>query len=75
VPNVSDQEARHRKSAAALRDVARVLLDGANKVDSLDQKRNLSRQAFELVQEAVALQPLRDERERPSVKRTPVRGL
>jgi hypothetical protein len=75
VQKVYDQEARHRKSAAALRDVARVLLDRADKVDSLDQKRNLARQAFELVQEAVALQPLRDEREHPSVKRTPLRGL
>jgi hypothetical protein len=52
---VPDQEARRRRSAAGLRHVARVVLDRADKVDSLEKRRKLARQAFELVQEAIAL--------------------
>jgi hypothetical protein len=52
---VPDQEARRRKSADGLRHVARVLLDRADKVDSPEKRRKLLRQAFELLQEAIAL--------------------
>ena len=67
---MSDQEARPRKSAAGLRHVARVLLDRADKVDSLEKRRKLARQAFELVQEAIVLQRSTKKRKHASVRAT-----
>jgi hypothetical protein len=72
---VSDQEARPRKSATGLCSVARVLLDRAHKVDSLQKKRKLARQAFKLVQEAIVLQRWAKKRKHASVRTSPPRVL
>jgi len=50
--------------------VARVLLDRAYKVDSLEKKRKLARQAFKLVQEAIALQRSTKKRKHASDRAT-----
>jgi hypothetical protein len=67
---VSDQEARPRKSARGLCGVARVLLDRAHKVDSVEKKRKLARQAFKLVQEAIVLQRSAKKRKHAAVSAT-----
>jgi hypothetical protein len=38
-----------------------MLLDGIEEVDDREQKRRLARQAFAVLQEAIALQPCTDE--------------
>jgi len=50
--------------------VARVLLDRAYKVDSLEKKRKLVRQASKLVQEAIVLQRSTKKRKHVSVRAT-----
>ena len=54
---MSDQQDLDQRSATGLRDMARMLLDGIEKVDDREQKRKLARQAFAVLQEAIALQP------------------
>ena len=58
---MSDHQDLDQQSAAGLRDVARLLLDGIEEVGDREQKRRLARQAFAVLQEAIALQPCRDE--------------
>ncbi len=58
---MSDHQDLDQQSAAGLRDVARMLLDGIEEVDDREQKRRLARQAFAVLQEAIALQPWTDE--------------
>ena len=58
---MSDHQDLDQQSAPGLRDAARMLLDGIEEVDDREQKRRLARQAFALLQEAVALQPCTDE--------------
>ena len=57
---MSDHQDLDQQSAAGLRDVARLLLDGIEEVDDREQKRRLARQAFAVLQEAIALQPCTD---------------
>jgi len=58
---MSDQQDLDQRSATGLRDMARMLLNGVEKVDDREQKRKLARQAFAALQEAIALQPWTDE--------------
>ena len=58
---MSDHQDLDQQSAAGLRDVARMLLDGIEEVDDREQKRRLARHAFAVLQEAIALQPCTDE--------------
>ena len=58
---MSDHQDLDQQSAAGLRDAARMLLDGIEEVDDREQKRRLARQAFAVLQEAIALQPWTDE--------------
>ena len=57
---MSDHQDLDQQSAAGLRDAARLLLDGIEEVDDREQKRMLARQAFAVLQEAIALQPADD---------------
>jgi len=43
---MSDHQDLDQQSAAGLRDVARLLLDGIEEVGDREQKRRLARQAF-----------------------------
>jgi hypothetical protein len=58
---MSDQQELHRRLASCLRDLARGFLDSAACAEGPDLKRKLARRAFELVQEAAALEPFADE--------------
>ena len=58
---MSDQQEPHRRLASCLRDLARGFLDRAACVEDPVLKRKLTRRAYELVQEAVALEPFADE--------------
>jgi len=57
---MSDHQDLEQQSAAGLRDAARMFLDGIEEVDDREQKRRLARQAFAVLQEAIALQPADD---------------
>jgi hypothetical protein len=58
---MSDHQDVDQQSAAGLRDVARMLLDGIEEVDDREQKRRLARHAFAVLQEAIELQLGTDE--------------
>jgi hypothetical protein len=60
---MSDQKDFYRQTALRLRDMASRFLGSAAGIDDLDLRRKLTRWAFELVQEAVALEPIEDRAE------------
>ena len=56
---MSDQQEVQRQTALRLRDMASGFLGSAAGIDDPELRRKLTRWAFELVQEAVALEPIR----------------
>ena len=60
---MTDQQEVQRQTALRLRDLASGFLGSAVGIDDPELKRNLTRWAFELVQEAVALEPIEDQAE------------
>jgi hypothetical protein len=60
---MSDQQGLQRQTALRLRDIASRFLGGAAGIDDPELRRKLMRWAFELVQEAVALEPIEDQAE------------
>jgi hypothetical protein len=60
---MSDQQEGQRQTALRLRGMASGFLGSAVGIDDPELKRNLTRWAFELVQEAVALEPIEDQAE------------
>jgi hypothetical protein len=55
---MSDQQEVRRQTALRLRDMASRFLGSAARIDDPELRRKLTRWAFELVQEAVALEPI-----------------
>jgi hypothetical protein len=60
---MSDQQEVQRQTALRLRDIASRFLDSATGIDDPDLRRKLTRAAFELAQEAVALERIKDQPE------------
>ena len=60
---MSDQQEVQRQIALRLRDMASRFLGSATGIDDRELRRKLARWAFELVQEAVALEPMDDQAE------------
>jgi hypothetical protein len=58
---MSDQQEVQRQTALRLRDMASRFLGSAAGIDDPELRRKLTRWAFELVQEAVALEPFVDQ--------------
>jgi hypothetical protein len=55
---MTDQQEIQRQAALRLRDMASRFLGSTAKIDDLELRRKLTRWAFELAQEAVALEPI-----------------
>jgi hypothetical protein len=60
---MSDQKELYRQTALWLRDLACRFIERAAGIEDTELKRKLMRRAFELVQEAVALEPFVDQAE------------
>src|SRR4029077_6202249 len=60
---MTDQQEVQRQTALRLRDMASRFLGSAAGIDDPGLRRKLTRWAFELVQEAVALEPIEDQAE------------
>jgi hypothetical protein len=60
---MTDQQEVQRQTALRLRDMASRFLGSAAGIDDPELRRKLTRWAFELVQEAVALEPIADQAE------------
>ena len=60
---MSDQKVLYRQTALRLRDMASKFLGSVAGFDDPKLRRKLTRWAFELVQEAVALEPIEDQAE------------